>query len=133
MRRTPVALLAVGLAATAASLVPAAQASAADAGTSLVLSKVFSGPTPGEKDHSVTLQCEPTGGSHPTPDAACASLIAVDGQFAKLPTVWAACPATYDPVTVSVSGTWHFKTVSFTQTYTNDCAAGVLSDYVFRF
>lgn len=134
MRRTPALLLAAGLAATAMSLLPAAQASAADSGTSLVLSKVYSGSTwPGDVNHLVTLQCEPSGGSHPTADAACASLIAVDGRFAALPPVLAACPAYYDPVTVTVGGTWHFKSVSFTRTYTNDCAAAVLSDYVFRF
>ncbi|WP_225847780.1 subtilase-type protease inhibitor [Streptomyces sp. HPF1205] len=82
----------------------------------------------------VTLDCEPTGGTHPTAQAACDALIAVNGDFAKLPPATGVfCLAVWDPVTVSVTGVWRQKPVTFTRTYSNDCDAAVSSDNVFRF
>lgn len=138
MRKRLRLLLAAGLAATAASAtaLPAAAAPSSSSWTAgltnLVMTKSATTwtNTPGRQ---VTLQCEPTGGTHPTPQAACDSLLAVNGNFAKLPHIFAACPDYWDPVTVTVTGTWRTQPVTYSQTYSNDCAAGVLSDNVFRF
>ncbi|MEU3555163.1 SSI family serine proteinase inhibitor [Streptomyces fragilis] len=136
-------LLAAGVLATAGSVVPAAAAgpgpasSGASAGavalSNLTITKT--GPSwAGSLNKQVTLQCEPTGGTHPTAADACGKLLAVDGQFDKLqPSGTPACPPVWMPTTVTVTGTWRWQPVSFTRTYSSDCDAGVRSDYVFRF
>lgn len=141
MRKRLGVLLAAGLAATAASVLPAAAPAAASStapatATSLTnLTFTKTGTTwTGPLNKSVTLQCEPTGGTHPTADDACTKLIAVNGQFALLP--WAqgyGCTADWMPVTVTVTGTWRYQSVYFTKTYGNDCEAAVGSNFVFRF
>ncbi|WP_151775348.1 SSI family serine proteinase inhibitor [Streptomyces abyssomicinicus] len=135
-------LSAAVLAATAASVLPAAAApasvpSGASAGaaspTNLVITKTgtsWSGPAV----EQVTLLCEPTGGSHPTAEDACTKLAAVGGQFDKLPhATGIACPPVWMPVTVTVTGTWRLQPVDFTRTYSSDCVASTASNYVFRF
>jgi hypothetical protein len=131
-------LLSAGLAATAASAtaLPAAATPATTVPlTSLVMTKSPAFATSaGATARQVTLTCEPTGGTHPTAQAACDALIAVNGEFGKLPPVrGVACIALWDPVTVRVTGTWRLQPVSFTETYSNDCEAAVMSDNVFHF
>lgn len=140
MRKRLGLLIAAGLAATAASAtaLPAAAAPGPNTTvplTSLVMTKSPALATSGNASASrVTLTCEPTGGTHPTAQAACDSLIAVNGDFGKLPPVrGVACITLWDPVTVRVTGTWRMQPVSFTETYSNDCVAAVMSDNVFRF
>ncbi|MGW2058813.1 SSI family serine proteinase inhibitor [Streptomyces sp. NPDC001840] len=88
----------------------------------------------GSVNQQVTLQCDPTGGTHPTPEDACTKLTAVKGRLDLLPRApGVACPGNYAPVTVTVTGNWELLAVNFTKTYTNNCHAGVGSDYVFRF
>ncbi|MEU9577167.1 SSI family serine proteinase inhibitor [Streptomyces chilikensis] len=144
MRKRLGVLLAAGLAATAATAVsavpaaagPASAPSAVPAGasslTSLTITKTGTG-WGGPLYKQVTLECEPTGGTHPTAEDACGRLVAVDGQFDKLPLLGPACPPVWAPVTVTVTGTWRLQPVSFTKTYSSDCDAGVRSTHVFRF
>ncbi|MEW2621751.1 SSI family serine proteinase inhibitor [Streptomyces sp. NPDC048106] len=131
MRKRLGVLLAAGLAATAASVVPAA--ADASSPTNLTLTKTgTSGAGPVNKQ--VTLQCEPTGGTHPTAQDACTQLIAVDGQFALIPRASGyGCGGDWAPITVTVTGTWRRQPVYFTKTYGNDCEASVGSSFVFRF
>jgi hypothetical protein len=145
--RTPLVTTATVLAAAAACVVPASAASAAPSASSpsaASASASASGTTSplssltmtksGSVGRQVTLQCYPTGGTHPTPDDACAALTSVGGQFALLPRVpGVLCTADYNPVTVTVTGYWQLRTVYFSKTYSNNCEAAVGSDWVFRF
>ena len=57
---------------------------------------------------AVPLECDPPGGDHPKPKAACAELAAVGGDPAKIePTRHMACFLIYQPVTVKIAGSWH--------------------------
>ncbi|MFF8596941.1 SSI family serine proteinase inhibitor [Streptomyces sp. NPDC015220] len=143
MRKRLGVALAAGLAATAASVVPAAAAGSVSAPsavsadpsswTNLTIAKTGTSWT-GSLNKQVTLQCEPTGGTHPTPEDACTVLIAVNGQFDKLPRAsGGGCGGVWMPVTVTVTGNWRLQPVYFTKTYGNDCEASVGSDFVFRF
>ncbi|MFE5208739.1 SSI family serine proteinase inhibitor [Streptomyces sp. NPDC056600] len=142
MRKRLGVLLAAGVLATAGSVVPAAAAGASSSGasgggaaalSSLTITKSGSSWS-GLPARQVTLQCEPTGGTHPTAADACAQLLAVDGQFDKLqPVGSAACPPVWMPTTVTVTGTWRLQPVYWTKTYGSDCDAGFRSGYVFRF
>lgn len=127
--RRPLGLAAAAIASLTAFALPVASASASTAALAQ-----FTFTKTGGVNRQVTLECNPTGGTHPTPDDACSKLTAVNGNFALLPPVTGVfCTAYYDPVTVTVSGYWQLQPVSYTKTYTNDCVAGVASDYVFRF
>lgn len=82
---------------------------------------------------SATLECGPAGGSHSHHDRACRALVAVDGDFAKLPKEQILCPMIYAPVTATASGHWQSRPVVFVHTYTNQCAANAESASVFDF
>ncbi|MBO2463324.1 SSI family serine proteinase inhibitor [Actinomadura violacea] len=83
---------------------------------------------------SVTLDCEPTGGTHPDAEAACKDLINANGDFRRIPPEFAACPTYYLPVTASVKGTWHGVPVSTSARYTNGaCAKVETGGHVFNF
>jgi hypothetical protein len=139
MRKRLGILLAAGVALMSASVLPAAAAASAPVPspatplTNLTFTEVgtsWAGPV----NKQVTLQCEPTGGTHPTAEDACTKLIAVDGRFALLPRAQGyGCGAVWMPVTVTVTGTWRLQPVYFTKTYGNDCEAAVGSNFVFRF
>jgi hypothetical protein len=133
-------LLSAGLAATAATATALPAAATPSPATTVPLTSLVMTKSPALATSAtatasrVTLTCEPTGGTHPTAQAACDALIAVNGNFGKLPPVrGVACIALWDPVTVRVTGTWRLQPVSFTETYSNDCVAAVMSDNVFRF
>ena len=82
---------------------------------------------------SVVLTCDPTGGTHPKHDKACAVLSAAGGDFSRIHARHQACTLIYAPVDVTVVGSWRGKPVSFHATYANRCAAGRDSDDVFAF
>ncbi|MFJ5120596.1 SSI family serine proteinase inhibitor [Kitasatospora sp. NPDC088548] len=68
------------------------------------------------------LTCDPNGGTHPDPDAACAALTAADGDFDRLvgdPDRF--CPDYYDPVTADAEGEWNGQRVAWQKTFTNQC------------
>ncbi|MEY9210940.1 protease inhibitorprecursor [Thermobifida halotolerans] len=87
----------------------------------------------GERVTQVTLTCGPDGGTHPDPRGACDSLRAVDGHFARLPSVPGPCPAVWAPVTAVATGTWGERTVSYAERFGNACEADVGTDGVFSF
>jgi len=67
---------------------------------------------PGAKPHRWTLRCEPAGGTHPHPAAACHALLHAKHPFAPLPD-HAMCPMIVAGTkTASVSGTWFGKHIN---------------------
>ena len=80
---------------------------------------------------AVRLYCEPPGGAHPQPIAACATLARVDGMPGRIkpnPTTY--CTMQYDPLTAEITGTWRGWRIDWKQRYGNKCemirATGVL-------
>jgi subtilisin inhibitor-like len=82
---------------------------------------------------TVTLECEPPGGTHPHPGRACRTLDAVDGEFERLPAQPSPCPMIWAPVTATAVGHWRDRPVQFTHSYPNRCLAGAESGSVFAF
>lgn len=82
---------------------------------------------------TVSLTCQPTGGSHPDRGDACTSLSKVDGKFDRLSGEPRSCTLEYAPIDVSAVGKWRGETVTFRTSYPNRCAADVDSDGVFTF
>ncbi|MET8827240.1 subtilase-type protease inhibitor [Streptomyces sp. NPDC004610] len=114
---------------------PAAAPSSLYAPTALVLTVARGeAATATAPDRAVTLSCAPApGGTHPAPQAACAELTRVGGDFDTLTADAAVmCTRDYRPVVVTVSGVWQGKRVGYERTFPNDCmmrahGAGVFS------
>jgi hypothetical protein len=72
---------------------------------------------------SAMLFCDPPGGLHPSPTAACADLAIAQGDFTKLPGLRErlVCADIYDPVVASAFGWWRNRLTWFTHTYPNAC------------
>ncbi|MGW1375859.1 subtilase-type protease inhibitor [Streptomyces sp. NPDC002446] len=85
---------------------------------------------------AVTLSCMPVAkGSHPTPRAACSELRSVAGDFTKVTTAGSdrICTKEWAPIVVTADGVWQGKRVSYTYTFSNDCALTGGSGSVFEF
>jgi subtilisin inhibitor-like len=79
------------------------------------------------------LTCDPSGGSHPQADAACADLAAARGDFGKLPGDGGrACPDVYAPVTAAAFGVWRGTPVTYGARYGNACEMSVTTGPVFQ-
>lgn len=81
----------------------------------------------------VSLTCDPAGGTHPTPEAACDSLEAVDGVFEELPSRSTFCPLIWAPVLTQASGEWDGQQSDYSEVYANACVAAASTDDVFNF
>ncbi|MES9537856.1 MULTISPECIES: SSI family serine proteinase inhibitor [unclassified Actinomadura] len=116
---------------TVAALAVPANAAAVTQLTVSIAPDISTGPAA----KSVTLECEPTGGTHPDAEAACADLIKAGGDFRKIPRVpGATCPQYYDPVTASVVGRWRGMFISTSARYINAACANVeTGGHVFHF
>src|SRR5690606_6993499 len=104
------ALALSGLAATSAHAAPAKPASLY-APSALVLT-VAQGEDPltATVKRAVTLTCAPGAeGTHPAPEAACAELESVGGQFTALARTSPdrMCTRQWDPVVITAHGVWH--------------------------
>lgn len=133
--RSALRTAAVATAGAAALALPAAPATAADEPAPEPQSRLLLTMSPGvfTPGSTFSLECRPPGGDHPDPVAACAELAAVDGDFDKLePTGTMGCHTVRDPVTVTATGTWHGREVSYTETFASSCAAIVATNFVFR-
>ncbi|WP_236796967.1 SSI family serine proteinase inhibitor [Amycolatopsis sp. GM8] len=82
---------------------------------------------------SVTLECDPPGGSHPQAARTCRTLASVHGDFGRLPAEQIMCPMIYAPVTATAYGHWHARPVAFHHEYANRCVANAQTASVFDF
>ncbi|WP_069884496.1 SSI family serine proteinase inhibitor [Streptomyces luteocolor] len=82
----------------------------------------------------VLLHCEPEpSGHHPQAAKACEALAEAGGDLDALPEDPHACTKEFDPVTVSVTGTYQGRTIGWHKTYPNACTMDADTGYVFRF
>jgi hypothetical protein len=82
---------------------------------------------------AVTLRCDPPGGGHPKPSAACRTLRAVGGRPARLKPGRTMCAMIYAPITAQITGRWRGRTVDWSQTYGNSCEMTRATGVLFRF
>ncbi|MFE7558484.1 SSI family serine proteinase inhibitor [Kitasatospora sp. NPDC057500] len=125
------ALLATGLAGTANAITPV-PVPAADAVLRLT---VAHGPTPTSgTPHVVSLDCPPGGSTtHPDPFTACRLVDSVNGDLGQLNVDPGVCNQIYDPYTVTATGVYRGRHLSFQRTYGNHCVllrtTGALFDF----
>ncbi|CRK56247.1 Protease inhibitor, SSI family (subtilisin inhibitor) [Alloactinosynnema sp. L-07] len=114
--------------AAAAALATPAEATPTESAYLVLTVSGSQGPT-----RAGTLRCGPNGGIHHSPDAACAALTQVDGDFDQLNVAPdRACTLQYDPVHVTAFGRWRGKRIDFATTYGNPCVLVVTTGPVFR-
>ena len=82
---------------------------------------------------AVTLRCDPPGGAHPKPAAACRTLRAVGGRPARIKPARTMCTMIYAPITAQVTGKWRGKKISWSRTYGNTCEMTRATGVLFRF
>jgi hypothetical protein len=82
---------------------------------------------------AVTLRCDPPGGAHPKPVAACRTLRAVGGRPARLTPARTMCTMIYAPITAQITGKWRGKKISWSKTYGNTCEMTRATGVLFRF
>jgi hypothetical protein len=99
--------------------------------TSLVLTTV----TPNGDAKSVTLTCDPPGGTHPNAKRSCAELHAAQGDFSSLPGEpgQVMCTMEYQPVTALAAGTWRGEPVDWEHEFGNGCSLRTATGAVFLF
>jgi len=82
----------------------------------------------------VNLECAPAGGNHPNPKAACAELMAAQGDLNQVGgDQTAACTMEYRPVTASAYGHWEGQPVAWDQEFPNNCTLATNTGTVFVF
>jgi hypothetical protein len=86
-------------------------------------------------ERTVTLQCDPSGGTHPKAAEACADVAKAGGDLAQMPanTNPRACFMIYAPVTVTAQGEWQGQAVRFTEKFPNSCVMRDKTGSVFDF
>lgn len=117
-------LIVSGTAAVGAAQALPAQPTGLYAPSALVLSVGKGGEAPATVQRAVTLSCAPRpSGTHPSPDAACAELAKVEGEFTLLTTSQpqGRCTRQWDPVVLSATGVWQGRGVSWSTTFGNAC------------
>jgi hypothetical protein len=80
-----------------------------------------------------SLTCDPAGGSHPDPEAACRQLAEADGRIEAIPAEEGPCQLIFKPVILRASGTWNGEDRRFEGEFSNLCfgnraTGGVLFD-----
>ncbi|MET8329921.1 SSI family serine proteinase inhibitor [Streptomyces sp. NPDC005181] len=120
---TASALTMTGMGAMGIAQAQPAQPTSLYAPSALVLSVGKSSGTSVTVQRAVTLSCAPRPtGTHPSPAAACADLLAVDGEFTQLTMPpQRSCTRQWDPVVVNATGVWQGRSVSWSATFGNDC------------
>lgn len=89
-------------------------------GPSHLVLHMTSGPAAGR---TVTLKCDPPGGTHPRALQACADVAKSKGDLQQMPAADSprACFMIYAPVTVTAQGQWHGSSVRYTKRFPNTC------------
>ncbi len=82
---------------------------------------------------SVSLHCEPSGGTHPLARAACDDLLRSGGDVQAVQDSDSLCTFDYRPVHVTATGSWRGEPRSFDHVYPNACAMRVDTGAVFQF
>ncbi|MGH3738732.1 MAG: SSI family serine proteinase inhibitor [Micromonosporaceae bacterium] len=77
----------------------------------------------GEPARHATVNCAPTGGSHPAPRRACGQLDAARGEIAAIPATGDLCTTEYRPATVTASGIWRGERRGYQREFGNLCEA----------
>jgi len=132
LRRISIVLIC--LSATAAGLAVAtpaqARTAASQSASEFVLAVVpeYGGPT-----RVATLRCEPAGGTHPDPIAACYQLRVADGDFDAVEGIQGACTMDYRPVTAVALGYWRGTRTSYRETFSNQCVMEHATAGIFDF
>ncbi|WP_211277868.1 SSI family serine proteinase inhibitor, partial [Couchioplanes caeruleus] len=80
-----------------------------------------------------TLRCEPAGGTHPHPVAACSQLQAAGGDFAAVRGTRGPCTLEYLPVTAITHGYWRGTPTSYSETFPNQCVMERTTGGIFDF
>ena len=80
----------------------------------------------GEVVAARTLTCNPAGGSHPNPVAACEQLSKVAGRIEDIPEKQGICTEIFLPVILRASGTWNGEERRYEHEFPNRCV-GVLA------
>ncbi|EPH46830.1 subtilase-type protease inhibitor [Streptomyces aurantiacus] len=126
---TSAALIALAAAAAPVAAAPGTDAPSRQRGVFLTVS--------GDENtwiRGVVLRCVPEpGGHHPHAARACAELDAAGGDFDKLAREGSLCTREYSPVTVSATGEFRGKPVTWRKTYGNACELESGTGHVFRF
>ncbi|GAB2824060.1 hypothetical protein GCM10027176_30700 [Actinoallomurus bryophytorum] len=106
-------------------------ANPASRGSRLVL-HTSAGTSP---ERTVTLQCDPAGGTHPKAAEACADVAKARGDLAQMPAGAnpRACFMIYAPVTVAAQGEWQGQAVRYTKKFPNSCVMRDKTGSVFDF
>jgi hypothetical protein len=118
-------------AASPAQSIAAGGGQAAQGPTQLTLTTVVGSATP----KTVTLQCDPVGGTHPKAAQACADVAKTHGDFKlasdeKNPR---ACFMIYSPVTTSAEGQLRGEAVKYTSRFPNTCVMRTQTGSIFDF
>ncbi|CAM00048.1 subtilisin inhibitor-like [Saccharopolyspora erythraea NRRL 2338] len=81
------------------------------------------------------LTCEPSGGTHPRAEDACAVMSATGGMIEEMPAQnpQALCPLIWRPVGVTATGLWNGKPIEYAKTFANDCVMRSQLGVVFDF
>jgi hypothetical protein len=139
MRHPLLAVVGTAAALTAALVTaPAARAASRGASTASLYppSVLVLTIAPGEDalyaQRAVALRCLPAGGDHPDPAAACAALAPVAGDVRALAPS-GQCTREFAPVTVTASGVWRGKPLSYRATFSNTCLLNSTAGAAFRF
>jgi hypothetical protein len=78
--------------------------------------------TKGEPTRGATLHCNPDGGNHPNPRAACGVIREVGGDLQKIRVPEnTACGQELKPYVVIIKGRWNGKKVNWGKGYRNGC------------
>lgn len=72
---------------------------------------------------SVSLWCDPDGGTHARASDACDQLEQAGGTIALIPAQPGACTREFAPVTVRAQGMWNGRTRQYEKTFPNKCIA----------
>ncbi len=97
---------------------PAAREGTGDVTSRLTITVV---DAPGAAARVWTLTCEPPGGDHPQPAAACAAIDAAGNPFAPKPADMACTQIYGGPQTATITGTWRDEPVHAAYNRTDGC------------
>ena len=82
---------------------------------------------------AVKLSCDPVGGGHPEPAAACATLRRTGADPGRIDPADTMCILLYQPVRAEMRGRWQGRVVAWSHTYSNTCEMTRATEKLFSF